>query len=123
VPNGCDVCPGRDDRPDADSDLVPDCLDGCPFDPLKHEPGPCGCGVRETDENENGIPECSGVCPCDCNGDHEVSVDELIQAVNIALARFPIFGCRAADYEVDGGVTIAELISGVRRALMGCDQR
>jgi outer membrane protein assembly factor BamB len=37
--------PGGD--PDADSDGVIDCLDGCPNDPLKTDPGLCGCGVPD----------------------------------------------------------------------------
>jgi len=37
--------PGGD--PDADDDGVIDCLDGCPNDPLKTDPGLCGCGVPD----------------------------------------------------------------------------
>ena len=34
---------------DTDGDLTPDCLDGCPLDPLKIAPGICGCGVSDVD--------------------------------------------------------------------------
>jgi outer membrane protein assembly factor BamB len=37
--------PGGD--PDADNDGIIDCLDGCPNDPLKTDPGLCGCGVPD----------------------------------------------------------------------------
>jgi hypothetical protein len=32
--------------------------DMCPDDPDKLHPGQCGCGVRDTDENQNGYAEC-----------------------------------------------------------------
>lgn len=34
-------------RQDADDDGTVDCLDGCPDDPLKTEPGQCGCGLPD----------------------------------------------------------------------------
>lgn len=33
--------------PDSDNDGVGDCCDGCPNDPLKLNPGLCGCGIPE----------------------------------------------------------------------------
>jgi hypothetical protein len=33
---------------DTDGDATPDCIDQCPTDPAKTEPGTCGCGVPET---------------------------------------------------------------------------
>ena len=35
----------------------PDCVDGCPIDPDKTEPGTCG-GVPETDTDLDGTPDC-----------------------------------------------------------------
>jgi hypothetical protein len=32
--------------------------DRCPDDPEKFHPGQCGCGVDDTDSNENGFAEC-----------------------------------------------------------------
>ena len=46
-----DVC-------DEDDDEVLDCIDGCPDDPNKSEPGDCGCGVPDTDANGNGLSDC-----------------------------------------------------------------
>ncbi len=43
---------------DSDGDGVPDVVDGCPSDPLKTSPGPCGCGVVETDVDQDGIADC-----------------------------------------------------------------
>ncbi|MCP4834230.1 MAG: hypothetical protein GY895_05635, partial [Phycisphaera sp.] len=43
---------------DSDSDGVIDCVDGCPDDPNKTDPGACGCGSPETDANGDGVPDC-----------------------------------------------------------------
>lgn len=40
--------------PDTDGDGTPDCLDECPDDPHKTEPGRCGCGVPEDECAEDG---------------------------------------------------------------------
>ena len=47
--------PGDDD---ADQDGTPDCNDLCPDDPLKTEPGTCGCGVPDDDSDQDGTPDC-----------------------------------------------------------------
>ncbi len=60
VPDACDVCPGFDDRADGDGDGLPDGCDGCPEDPEKSAPGTCGCGVDDTDSDDDGIPDCAG---------------------------------------------------------------
>lgn len=61
-----------------------------------------------------------GLCPGDCGGDGEVTVDELITAINIALGELSIEQCPAADVDTDGQVTIGELIAAVNAALEGC---
>ncbi|MBW1901200.1 MAG: hypothetical protein JRJ20_06140, partial [Deltaproteobacteria bacterium] len=43
------------------------CIDGCPDDPDKTEPGVCGCGVPETDSDIDGVPDCIDNCPDDPN--------------------------------------------------------
>jgi len=43
---------------DSDSDATPDCLDQCPNDAPKTEPGECGCAAPDTDSNSNGIADC-----------------------------------------------------------------
>jgi hypothetical protein len=58
-------------------------------------------------------------CVGDCNGDGEVTIDELVLGVNIALGDQPVSACPAfADNE--GQVTMAQLILGVNNALNGC---
>ena len=61
-----------------------------------------------------------GACPGDCDGDHGVSISELITAVNIALGNQGLETCVAADADGDGALLINELISAVTRALQGC---
>jgi hypothetical protein len=52
---------------DYDQDEVIDCLDGCPFDPLKLEPGVCGCGEPDTDTDTDGTADCLDFCDNDPN--------------------------------------------------------
>ncbi|MDZ4754919.1 MAG: hypothetical protein SGJ11_10545 [Phycisphaerae bacterium] len=39
--------------------------DGCPADPLKLEPGACGCGFVDNDTDGDGTPDCIDGCPED----------------------------------------------------------
>lgn len=47
---------------DADADGAADCVDACPEDPLKTDPGACGCGQAEPAEPGG---ECSEACAPD----------------------------------------------------------
>src|SRR5207244_820970 len=49
----------------SDGDGVPDCVDYCPNDSHKVEPGICGCGVPDTDTDGDGVPDCVDLCPND----------------------------------------------------------
>ncbi|MBU0618552.1 MAG: hypothetical protein KKI02_12615 [Planctomycetes bacterium] len=67
-----DIDPDPDDcAADADSDGIPDWLDGCPDDPDKVEPGDCGCGVADADADGDGIADCDDNCPAVANPDQE----------------------------------------------------
>jgi hypothetical protein len=57
-------------------------------------------------------------CPGDCNGDGEVSVDELVLAVEMAMTNPG--SCPAADVNDDGRVTIDEVVLAVSSAVNGC---
>ncbi len=48
---------------DADGDGVAICADECPDDPLKADPGICGCGVSDDDADDDGVADCVDVCP------------------------------------------------------------
>lgn len=62
-------------------------------------------------------------CPGDCGGNGEVTIDELLLAVRIALALEPLQACAAADSDADGIVRIDDLIRAVRSGLQGCESR
>jgi len=59
-------------------------------------------------------------CVGDCNGNAEVTVNELIVGVNIALETLPVEECAALDVNDDGAVTVNELVQGVNNALQDC---
>ena len=60
------------------------------------------------------------VCVGDCGADGEVTVDELILGVNIALGNVPLDHCSVFDVDGSGEVEVNELIVGVNNALNGC---
>lgn len=62
-------------------------------------------------------------CQCDCSGDGQVAVDELVLSINSALATVPVDACPAADPDASGTVTIDELTGGVANALSACPER
>ena len=61
------------------------------------------------------------VVPCagDCDGNHVVSIDELIAGVGIALGNQPPSTCPAMQ-DSAGQIDIAQLIKAVHNALVGC---
>ncbi len=52
---------------DSDGDGFMDCLDDCPNDPNKTEPGQCGCGNPDVDTDNDGTANCVDGCPDDPN--------------------------------------------------------
>ena len=62
------------------------------------------------------VPACVG----DCNGDGEVTVDELVTGVHIALESAAVDSCPSLDVDRDGLVTVDEMLSGVDALLKGC---
>jgi cysteine-rich repeat protein len=59
-------------------------------------------------------------CTGDCDGSGDVTINELITGVSIALGTLPFDRCRAFDASGNGGVEINELIIAVNNALTGC---
>lgn len=59
-------------------------------------------------------------CAGNCNADPEVTVDEVLAMVNIALGNAQLLDCEAADSNHDGHVTIDEILTAVNHALNGC---
>lgn len=63
-----------------------------------------------------------GLCSCvgDCNCDGEVTIDELITMVGIALGDLNPVRCLMGDANLDGEITIDEIVTAVVNALNGC---
>ena len=62
----------------------------------------------------------TAACIGDCDGDGEVTVNELVAGVNIALGIAQIDACPSFDRDMDGNVTVDEILSGVNALLFGC---
>ncbi|MBI3782095.1 MAG: hypothetical protein HY270_01715 [Deltaproteobacteria bacterium] len=62
----------------------------------------------------------ASTCAGDCGGDGEVTVDELITMVNVALGNAQASTCTAGDTNGDNDITIDEIVAAVGKALNGC---
>lgn len=62
----------------------------------------------------------SAQCVGDCGGDREVTVDEIITMVNIALGSATVNACPVGDPSGDGEITVDEIVQAVNNALNGC---
>ncbi|MBI3785778.1 MAG: hypothetical protein HY270_20485 [Deltaproteobacteria bacterium] len=78
------------------------------------------CCIGSYEYNASGPP---GSCVGDCSSDGEVTVDELITMVNIALGTANVGTCTAGDGNGDGEITIDEIVTGVNYALNQCPGR
>ena len=59
-------------------------------------------------------------CVGDCSQNEQVTVNELLTGVNIALNTMPVAECPAFDPDGDDSVSVGELIAAVGSALSGC---
>ena len=62
----------------------------------------------------------SAQCVGDCRGDGEVTINELLIMVNIALDNSPLADCEPGDANGDGTITVNEIIAAVNKALTSC---
>ncbi len=62
----------------------------------------------------------ASACVGDCDGSGDVTVDEVITLVNIALGTAGVETCLAGDGDGSGGVTVDEIVTAVTAALEGC---
>jgi len=74
-------------------------------------------GISSTPTETGGPPP---ACPGDCTADGNVTVDELVRGVNIALGIQATESCASFDRNNDGSVTVDELVRAVNAALNGC---
>ena len=56
----------------------------------------------------------------DCKDTGQVTIDDLILMVNIALGSAPVSRCLPGDANHNGEIAINEIIAGVNNALNGC---
>jgi len=59
-------------------------------------------------------------CPGDCDDDGNVTVDELLSGINVALGDADVATCPAFDRTADDRVTVDEIVAAVDSALDGC---
>jgi hypothetical protein len=59
-------------------------------------------------------------CVGDCGNDGQVTVDEILTLVNIALRNLDVSHCLAGDANDDNQITIDEILRAVNNALNGC---
>jgi hypothetical protein len=59
-------------------------------------------------------------CVGDCTGGGQVTVDEILTMVNIALGNAALTNCPAGDANHDGQITVDEILMAVNNALYGC---
>jgi Bacterial Ig domain/EF hand len=79
-----------------------------------------GGGERVQDVTIVIRPRGGAPCAADCNGDGQVTVDELVTGVRAALGQAAVDVCPPADVDGDGAVTVEELIRATGDALGGC---
>ncbi len=78
--------------------------------------GYANCSIGAYEFNSPGPPP---ACVGDCLGDTQVTVDELITMVNIALGETDMSECEVGDDD-DGLITVDEILMSVNTALNGC---
>ena len=83
---------------------------------MKNLIGVCTIAVLLSLTARRAMADCIG----DCNSNDEVTVNELILGVNIALGAAQLAQCAAFDANADGEVAVNELIGGVNSVLTGC---
>jgi hypothetical protein len=59
-------------------------------------------------------------CAGDCDDSGDVTIDDLLIMVNIALEPIPVTQCEAGDANHDGQITVEEIVLAVDNALNGC---
>jgi hypothetical protein len=60
------------------------------------------------------------VCFGDCSRNTQVTVDEILTMVNIALGNVDVSACMPGDVNHDGQITVDEILTAVNNALNGC---
>jgi hypothetical protein len=129
---GCAPPLGEGNRCAEDTDCTPPLL--CVVDPLAEElrcafveastptPAPTPTATAPTVPTRTAGPICTGDCPCvgDCNGNTEVTVDELLAMISISLGENSLAVCPAGDAGGDGEITVDDILTAATNVLLGC---
>jgi hypothetical protein len=115
---------------DSDGDEIADPFDNCPHaanpdqrDDDQDEVGDaCDSLVATPTPVDGPTPTPTTVQPCagDCDASGDVSLDELVRGVRIALGRSSVGSCDAFEMTPDGRLTIDELVQAVEAAMTSC---
>ena len=62
-------------------------------------------------------------CAGDCDNSGDVTIEETVLLVNIALGTAPLARCQAGDRNGDGEITVDDILAAVNNALTGCAPR
>lgn len=62
-------------------------------------------------------------CSGDCDGNGEVTIDEVLRAMRVALGAEDLASCRPVERNDDGEVSVEEVIFALQMALQGCPRR
>ncbi len=95
---------------------------------------PSGCNPGTAEDGPDGVPcteddpmrqtawavQTQFACSGDCNLDGMVTVDELLEGVNIALSNLDLYGCPSFDRNGDMMVSVDEILAAVSNTLDGC---
>lgn len=108
-------CAEGESRADCRPLSYPDCLN-------------CGCVTNTPDRSPTPTPTATMAdlasptpgCEGDCNSDYEVTVDEILLGIDIALGNRATDICTSLDFTGDGSVTVEELQRAITHALSGC---
>jgi hypothetical protein len=83
--------------------------------------GCCSCATVTPSPTTSATPvPPTPSCVGSCNGDAQVTVDEILTMVNIALGNADASACDAGDKNQDGQITVDEILTAVNNALNAC---
>jgi hypothetical protein len=90
----------------------------CPATDQRGAPRPYGatCDIGAYESGAQVPVPCVG----DCGNDGEVTIDELLTIVNIALGTTSMAECGSGDADLNEEITIDEILTAVNNALNGC---
>jgi hypothetical protein len=83
--------------------------------------GCCSCATVTPSPTTSATPAPPAPsCVGDCSGNAQVTVDDILTMVNIALGNADVITCDAGDGNQDGQITVDEILTAVYNALNGC---